>query len=227
MEIVGQIQNSIRQGKLKRGDKLPPERTLAEHLGVSRPPLREALAALEILGVIDSRGGRGSFIVNTFDSAFYVQQLKELEETESPLELLEARKVIEGEVTALAAERRSLSDVRELSSIIKRMESAVGNVSEFVELNRRFHLEIGAATHNAALYQMMKYIIDEVNKKLWTRLDENMLMLPGRTNKYFRQHREILESIKAKDKARARKTALDSLASFEIDIFGEDGQLEI
>ena len=56
MEIVKQIQNLVNEGRLKPGDKLPPEHLLADKLGVSRPPLREALCALEILGITASRG---------------------------------------------------------------------------------------------------------------------------------------------------------------------------
>ena len=226
MEIVEQIQHLIKEERLKRGDKLPSERVLAEQLGVSRPPLREAMAALEILGIIESRGGKGNFIVNTFNSAYYVRQFKELEEEESPLELLEARKLVEVEVAGFAAEKRSSDDIRELGSIVRRMEKAVDDMSEFMELNRRFHLAIAVTTHNSVLYQVMKYIVDELNKKLWIKLDEKALVLPGRTKKYFHQHREILEAIKAKDKAKTRNATLHHLVSFKTDIFGKDGQFK-
>ena len=225
MEIVEQIQNLIREGKIKKGDKLPSERVLAEQLGVSRPPLREALAALEILGVVESRGGKGNFIVNAFGSAYYLQQFKELEKGESPLELLEARKLIEVEVAGFAAERHSPEDIRELGSIVGRMEKVVDNVSEFMELNRRFHLGVAVATNNSVLYQIMKYIVDELNKKLWIKLDEKTLMLPGRTAKYFNQHRKILIAIKAKDRVKARNATLYHLISFETDLFGENGNV--
>lgn len=223
MEIVEQIQNLIKEGRLKKGDKLPPERVLAEQLGVSRPPLREALAALEILGVIESRGGRGNFIVNTFGSAYYLQQFKELEQEESPLELLEARKVMEVEIAGLAAERHSPEDIRGLASIVGRMEKVVDNVSEFMELNRLFHLGIAVAANNGVLYQTMKYIVNELNKRLWIKLDEKTLVLPGKTEKYFRQHGKILEAIKAKNKTKARKATLHHLVSFETDLFGGNG----
>ncbi|HTP60299.1 MAG TPA: GntR family transcriptional regulator, partial [Spirochaetia bacterium] len=65
MEIVDQILGLIRDKKLCVGTKLPPERSLAIELGVSRPPLREAISALEILGIVESRGGKGNFIVSS------------------------------------------------------------------------------------------------------------------------------------------------------------------
>jgi len=225
-EIVEQIQGLVKKGTLKKGDKLPPERILAEQLGVSRPPLREAMAALEILGVIESRGGKGNFIVNIFDSAYSMQQFKELEQQKSPFELLEARKVVEVEVAGFAAEKASSDDIRELASIVRRTEKAVNDISEFMELNRLFHLGIAVATNNTVLYQMMEYIVDELSKKLWIKLDEKTLVLPGRTEKYFHQHRKILEAIKAKDKAKTRKATLHHLVSFETDLFGRDGQFQ-
>jgi GntR family transcriptional repressor for pyruvate dehydrogenase complex len=223
VEIVEQIQNLIKEGRLKKDDKLPPERVLAEQLGVSRVPLREALAALEILGVIESKGGRGNFIVNAFDSAHYVQQFKELEQGESPLELLEARKVMEVEIAGFAAKRHSPEEIHKLESIVGKMEKVVHDVSEFMELNRRFHLGIAVAANNSVLYQMMRYIVNELNKQLWIKLDEKTLVLPGRTNKYFHQHRKILEAIKAKNEIKARNATLHHLVSFETDLLGENG----
>jgi len=74
MEIVEQIGGLIKEGKLRPGDKLPPEHILAEKFGTSRPPVREALSALEILGIIESRGEKGNFIKNSFNSALYEKE---------------------------------------------------------------------------------------------------------------------------------------------------------
>jgi len=90
MKIVEQIRDLIKDGKLRPGDKLPPEYVLAEQFGTSRPSIREALSALEILGIIESRGGKGNFIRDNLNSVFYEQKFKELEEEKSPFELLEA-----------------------------------------------------------------------------------------------------------------------------------------
>jgi len=226
MMIVEQIQDLIRKEKLKKGDRLPPERTLAQELGVSRAPLREALAALEILGVIESRGRNGNFIVNTFDYRRYMQRFKELEQGWSALEILEGRKEIEPGAASLAAERCSPEDISQLESILKKTEKAmaINDLSEFIRLNRQFHLTIAKASNNEVFFYIMNHIAnDELNKKLWIKLDEKALLPSGRTNKYFRQHCKIVEAIKAKDKAKARKAVLYHLTSFERDLFGEDG----
>jgi len=74
MEIVEQIRGLIKEGKLKPGDKLPPEHILAEKFGTSRPSVREALSTLEILGIIESRGEKDNFIKNSFNSALYEKE---------------------------------------------------------------------------------------------------------------------------------------------------------
>jgi len=111
MKIVEQVRDLIKEGKLKPGDKLPPEQTLAEKFGTSRPSVREALSALEILGITESRGGKGNFIRNNLNSLLYEQKFKELEEEESPFELLEARKAVETEIAGLTAKKATREEI--------------------------------------------------------------------------------------------------------------------
>ena len=80
MKIVEQVRDLIKDGRLKPGDKLPPEQVLVEKFGTSRPSVREALSALEILGITESRGGKGNFIKNNFNFPLYEQKFRELEE---------------------------------------------------------------------------------------------------------------------------------------------------
>lgn len=127
MKIVEQIQDLIKEGKLKLGDKLSPEHILAEKFGTSRPSVREALSALEILGVIESRGGKGNFIKGNLDSPLYEQRFRELQEEESPFELLEARKAVETEIAGLAAEKATPEDIREIEEALDRMENALND----------------------------------------------------------------------------------------------------
>jgi len=74
---------------------------------------------LEILGIIESRGGKGNFIKDSFDSASYVQQFRKLEQEESPFELLEARQVVETEIVALAAKKATSEDVKNMEEALK------------------------------------------------------------------------------------------------------------
>ena len=79
-KVVAQIQEMIMHGELKKGDRLPPERQLAEMLGVGRPALKQAISALEVLGIIRSRQGDGNYItadtvevINPLAMQFYLK----------------------------------------------------------------------------------------------------------------------------------------------------------
>ena len=221
MEIVEQIQNLIKEGKLKSGDKLPPERILAEKLGVSRPPLREAISALEILGIIESRGGKGNFIKNTFNSTSYAQRLKELEKEESPFELLEARKVVETEIAGLAAEKASSEDIKEIEEALDEMRNALNDTPRAMEFDRQFHVAIAKAAHNSILFQMMNFLADGLKESLWVNIKEKSWALPGHPQKYLEEHTKLLEAIKNGDKKLARRTMYNHLADVEVDLLEE------
>jgi len=221
MEIVEQIQNLIKEGKLKPGDKLPPERILAEKLGVSRPPLREAISALEILGIIESRGGKGNFIKNTFNSTSYAQRLKELEKEESPFELLEARKVVETEIAGLAAEKASSEDIEEIEEALNRMRNALNDTPRAMEFDRQFHVAVAKAAHNSILFQMMNFLADGLKESLWVNIKEKSWALPGHPQKYLEEHTKLLEAIKKGDKKLARRTMHTHLADVEVDLLEE------
>lgn len=212
MEIVQQIQNLIKDGKLKPGDKLPPERILADKLGVSRPPLREAISALEILGIIESRGGKGSFIKNAFSPASYAQQLKELEKEESPFELLEARKVVEIEIAGLAAKKATPEDIKEIEEALDKMRKALGDTPQVMEFDRQFHVAIAEAAHNSILFQIMSYLAEGLKKSLWVNIKEKSWALPGHPQKYLDEHTKVLEAIKKGDKETACRAMYSHLA---------------
>jgi len=221
MEIVEQIQNLIKEGRLKPGDKLPPERVLAEKLGVSRPPLREAMSALEILGIIESRGGKGNFIKNTFDSTSYAQRVKELEKEESPFDLLEARKAVETEIAGLAAEKATLEDIKEIEEGLDRMKNVLNDTPRVMEFDREFHIAIAKAAHNSVLFQMMNYLADGLKESLWVNIKEKSWALPGHPQKYLEEHTKLLEAIKEGDKKAARRTMYNHLADVEEDLLEE------
>lgn len=221
MEIVEQIENLIKEGRLKPGDKLPPERVLAEKLGVSRPPLREAMSALEILGIIESRGGKGNFIKNTFDSTSYAQRVKELEKEESPFDLLEARKAVETEIAGLAAEKATSEDIREIEKALDRMKNTLNDTPRVMEFDREFHIAIAKAAHNSILFQMMNYLADGLKESLWVNIKEKSWALPGHPQKYLEEHTKLLEAIKEGDKKAAYRTMYSHLADVGEDLLEE------
>ena len=221
MKIVEQVRDLIKEGRLKPGDKLPPEQILAEEFGTSRPSVREALSALEILGITESRGGKGNFIKDNLNFPLYEQKFRELEEEESPFELLEARKVVETEIVGLTAKKATEEEIAAIQESLDKMKSAVTNISEIMEFDREFHINVARAAHNSLLFSMMIYLADLLKEKLWINLKEKSWSIPGRPQKYFEEHNEILNAIKNKDSKRARNRMYDHLAGVERDLLNE------
>ena len=221
MKIVEQVRDLIKEGRLKPGDKLPPEQVLAEEFGTSRPSVREALSALEILGITESRGGKGNFIKDHLETPLYEQKFRELEEEESPFELLEARKVVETEMVGLAAKKATEEEIAAIQESLDKMKSAMTNIPEIMEFDREFHINIARAAHNSLLFSMMIFLADLSKEKLWINLKEKSWSIPGRPQKYFKEHNEILKSIKNKDSKSARNRMYEHLAGVERDLLNE------
>src|SRR5215472_5407311 len=119
--VVEQIRALIRTGVLKSGDKLPTERALAEQLGVSRSSVREALSALEVLGIIHSRQGLGTYIAVNLTDGMPEDQIEDLIVEGGTLEIIEACQLFEPGVAALAARRRTDEDLVAIRSCVSEM----------------------------------------------------------------------------------------------------------
>jgi len=219
MKIVEQIRDLIKEGRLKLGDKLPPEQILAEKFGTSRPSVREALSALEILGITESRGGKGNFIKDNLDTPLYEQKYRELEEEESPFEILEARKAVETEIVGLAAKKATKEDMVSIRGSLDKMKSAITNIPMIMEFDREFHINIAKAAHNSILFSVITHLADLQKEKLWINLKEKSWSIPGRPQRYFEEHTDIFNAIKNKNSEGARKRMYDHLANVEKDLF--------
>jgi DNA-binding FadR family transcriptional regulator len=175
MRVVKQIRELIKNGKLKPGDKLPPERILAERLGVSRPSVREGIVALEILGLVESRGGKGNTIKSLAGSSYPDQDLAHLEQGESPFEVLEARKIIEVEAAGYAAQRAQMDDIATIDQTLDSMSSIAPRISlsqgyekgmeswrEFHKFGREFHINVARAARNTVLLRIVTQLIESL-----------------------------------------------------------------
>ncbi len=222
VKIVEQIRDLIKEGKLKPGDKLPPEQELAEQFGISRPSVREAMSALEILGITERRVGKGNFIKDTNSfSIFNEAEILELEQEESPFELLEARKVLETELAGLASQKGSPEDITAIETALSKMREALGNIPKMMEMDREFHINIAKAAHNNLLFSVILNMSDLLKERLWINMKEKTWSLPGYPEKYLKEHSAILEAIKRKDEKSARKAMYFHLARVEEDMLKE------
>lgn len=210
MLIVDQIKHLITTGELKVGDKLPPERVLAEKLGVARPTVREALSALEVLAIIDVQVGSGAYVLRVPQEESS-QTIGQLEEESSPLELYDVRNAIEGFSVAKAAENASDENIATIREIVADMEKDLERDVFSLEKDRQFHLSIAQASKNIHVIEIVKYIIGVMKRTLWQKYIMKNIAIEGHKAMYVKNHRMILEAIEARDPEQARAIMLEHL----------------
>ncbi|HZW83981.1 MAG TPA: FadR/GntR family transcriptional regulator, partial [Candidatus Deferrimicrobium sp.] len=168
-EIVEQIRQLVSSGELEPGDRLMSERELSERLRVSRSSVREALCALELMGLIEVRPGEGTYIRKTnVDSIIGPMALILSMEKDIVIELLEVRKVLEVEAVGLAASRGSQEEIAIIREAVQEMEKDLGQVKLGEAADHKFHFAIANATHNSFLMRLMNTISDTMEETLLT-----------------------------------------------------------
>ena len=140
------------KGTWKAGDRLPPERELCQQFGIARTSLREALKAMKLVGMLDSRVGDGTFVCPR--SEFLSRPLLWAftgTDHEELVEIMEARTVVEESLAGLAAERGSADEISAIKATITQMREAIAAGASILEADMSFHLAIAAAAHNEVL----------------------------------------------------------------------------
>ena len=193
--IVGQINALIREGRWAPGDQIPPERELAERFKVSRTSVREALRALEMQGIIDSRQGGGTFI-RTGDTEMLVGPLAAaiLRGRRELAEVLEVRELIEPGIARLAARRATAEHVAELETLLQRQRECIAAERSFVEEDTAFHYTLAKAADNHILLRLHNVILDVLRESR-----QSYLHVPNRPQMSLRGHEAMLAAVKAKD----------------------------
>ncbi|MDD5018507.1 MAG: FadR/GntR family transcriptional regulator [Eubacteriales bacterium] len=207
-EIVKQILDLIKEGTLKPGDKLPPERKLAEDLHVSRTAIREALRSLEMMGYIESNVGGGTHIKsisleNVMDpfSAMLSQDEQLLRD------LIDVRLLLETETAALSAKRITPEKVEMIQNAIDQMEKEIAAGENGVNGDNAFHEALAIASDNSAIC-----IILDMCGELLARTRKATLNISGQPKKSLIDHKEIFNAIKKQDSKAASKAMREHLS---------------
>jgi len=200
-EIVKQVKSLISEGKLKPGDKLPPERELVKEFGVSRPSLREALNSLVGMGFLEVKGKRTFIKSVASESVQDPLSLLIKADTQKIFDLIEVRKGLEAWSSFYAAQRATEDDIKQIGSIIKEMEAAFEKGRSWEKEDADFHLAIAQATHNTVQTHIMSTIYDLLKESVAKVFTDR-----GKIKKLIEQHGRIFNAIKnhATDKARER-----------------------
>jgi GntR family uxuAB operon transcriptional repressor len=196
--VADRIQALIRDQRIQPGERLPSERDLAVQLSVSRASLREALLALELGGVIEVRGGSGVYVSEVAEPDARLP-----EAGPGPFEVLSARRLIEAEITAIAARVATDSAIDAILVAVEAMERQHASQSHHELADRNFHLAIARATGNSALVGVMDYLWDQ-RGRLWHKLKEHF-QTEELSDETLSDHRRILAAIAAHDPAAAKR----------------------
>jgi GntR family transcriptional repressor for pyruvate dehydrogenase complex len=210
-EIVRQVKAMISEGRLKSGDQLPPERDLAEKFVVSRTSVREALRALESLGLVEIRPGEGTFVREvSVEALIEPLALMLLTQREAIGELFEARLVLEPAIAGLAARRATPEEIQEMARILDEQAREITAGRTGLAQDGEFHAAIAAAAHNRAITRLVHGIMD-----LLTQSREESLNTTDRPTRSHEDHRRVLEAIRKRDDAGAEQAMRDHLVAVE------------
>src|SRR5690349_10824126 len=146
-QIADQLAELIARGEFPPGTRLPAERELAVSLGVSRTSVREAIISLEMSGLVEVRVGTGIFVVGARDGA----PRAGVDGGPGPFELLSARKLVEGEIAALAARTAKPADVAALEQSVARLQAHTDDFARREAEDESFHRLLAKATGNGSL----------------------------------------------------------------------------
>src|SRR5580704_429541 len=200
-DICRKMVSHLIRGVWSEGEKIPAERELCQTLGVGRASLREALKALEIMGMIETRLGDGTYVCKRTD--FFSRPLLWAIASSSEAdarELIEARTLIEVELAGLAAERATPENLKQIAEQLRHMEKAKRNPQEFVQADVNFHLAIGQASSSGVLMNALHLIRNLLQQWILT-----AVAVKGVPEKACEQHKRVLQAIEKQDGAAARK----------------------
>jgi GntR family transcriptional repressor for pyruvate dehydrogenase complex len=200
-EIVTRLVGYILENGLRPDDKLPSERTLMAQLGVGRNSLREAVKTLSAVGVIRVAVGEGMFVGHG-DAAALARPLSWalLMSESSAREVIQARRLLEAELAALAAGQASDAEVAAVGAALEAMREHLGDAERYLRHHLAFHLTVARAAHNRVLYHVLATLGQVV--RLW--IAENYSSRPAEQAGRVAEHRPVYEAIAARDPERAR-----------------------
>ena len=201
-QVIEVIKDKIKKGKIKKGDKLPSEREMAESLGLSRASVREALRALEVIGLIESIQGAGNYIRTNFDNSLIEPlSLMFMLQESSVKEMYDLRETLELQCVKLSARYIEENELGLLTAILNRMYLAKTE-EESLELDIEFHYLIAKTSRNMLLInviEVLSQLMDEFIRK-----SRMQILHEGNTRENLLEiHENLLRALKCREEAKA------------------------
>ena len=206
-DVVGQLVEHIRTGRILPGERFPSERELERQMGVSRGILREAFRVLEARGIIESRPGGGRFLKqldgqNLFDlEAGFVRLEKAV-----LLDICEARQVIEVRAAQLAAERGKDEDIDQIRRVIDDFFDTQFDLGEQLDRDLDFHVAVARSTGNLVIWELVRMLVGILREHR-----QQMHLPREHWASLCAHHYEIYEAIRARDGHEAARRMAEHL----------------
>ncbi|MBU4261508.1 MAG: FadR family transcriptional regulator [Proteobacteria bacterium] len=216
-EIVEQIQQLILRGELKAGDRLPPERTLAQTFKVSRNCVREALRALTEKKLLESRRGDGTYICSPDDSALVSSLAQAIQVQQNRLrDIFEFRQIIEPQIAALAARHITPDELSRLKILVFEQERKNFAEEDMAELDMEFHLLLAEAARNMVLLEVVKLL-----NSILLETRSEFLQSEARRTASVRSHIDIINSLEKHDEDAACRAMQNHLQKVKQTVYGD------
>ena len=211
-EAIERIKEMIVSGELRPGGRLPKEADLAERLGLSRNSLREAVKALSLIRVLDVRQGDGTYVTSLQPEVLLdtVGFIIDFHRDDSVLYLLETRRILEAEATAMAARKMTDEELAELGKVLDAMEAA-SDLNELIAGDLEFHRRIAHGSANPVLASLIESLsAPTLRARVWRGLTQE-----GAADRTREQHRAIHSALVTREADVARAWAAVHVAGVE------------
>lgn len=206
------IREMILSGELAPGDRLPPEKDLSERLGLSRNSLREAVKALDLIGVLDVRRGDGTY-VTSLQPGLLLEAMSfvvDLHTDKTVLEMLEVRRILEPAAAAIAAMRMDAATAQTLEELIERAHAS-SSIEDLVSHDLEFHQSIVESTGNEYFSRLNETLSSStVRARVWRGITQ-----VGAVERTIAEHRGILAALRHRDSELASALMLVHVSGVE------------
>ena len=193
IQIHNQIRDAILDGTFKPGDKLPSEKELCQMFNVSRVPVREALCALELNGLVDSNQGQGVYVksVNSVTNDW-------IQETD-PQDIIQARLLLEPEIARCAALNISEVEKERMRAIVETFRKEAENGVYSAQTDRDFHMSIARASGNHMFFVICDMVWKAMEQRMWSLILSRTVTAEENRKQHFEEHMQIAEAILSGD----------------------------